>query len=189
MNRIRELRKQNKMTQKELAKHLQIADSTLSYWEMGKYEPDNESLRKLAKFFLVPIDYILCGEYFGWEQNISKAAFEDIINPIPEEAVPSVSGADVPYGPGLSDSDYINPAERGIGSNGSGALSVLDINRSANEHIPMHSNGAPYTPPDPQTALRRSEFMGLSGDEIDKLAEYAEFLKMQRAKKRAGNRV
>jgi len=41
MNRIRELHKQMDMTQIELAKHLQIANSTLSYWEMGKYEPDN----------------------------------------------------------------------------------------------------------------------------------------------------
>jgi len=67
VNRIRELRKQKKLTQKELAKHLKIADSTLSYWEMGKYEPDNESLRKLSRFFLVPIDYILGGGITEWE--------------------------------------------------------------------------------------------------------------------------
>ena len=66
MNRIRELRKQKKLTQKELAKHLQIADSTLSYWEMGKYEPDNKSLKILSKFFHVPIDYILGGEISEW---------------------------------------------------------------------------------------------------------------------------
>ena len=59
MNRIKELRKQNKMTQKELANCLQISDSTLSYWEIGKYEPNNEGLRKLSRFFNVPIDYII----------------------------------------------------------------------------------------------------------------------------------
>jgi len=67
MNRIRELRKQMNMTQKELAKHLQIADSTLSYWEMGKYEPDNEALMKLSRFFKVPIDYILGGDFIKWD--------------------------------------------------------------------------------------------------------------------------
>ena len=66
MNRIRELRKQMDMTQRELAKYLQIADSTLSYWEMGRYEPDNEALMKLSKFFQVPIDYILGGDFITW---------------------------------------------------------------------------------------------------------------------------
>ena len=72
MNRIRELRKQMDMTQKELAKHLQIADSTLSYWEMGRYEPDNEALMKLSGFFQVPIDYILGVDFMISE---SKAAY------------------------------------------------------------------------------------------------------------------
>jgi len=53
MNRIRELRKRNSITQKELAKHMKISDSTLSYWEMGKYEPDNEALMKLSRYFKV----------------------------------------------------------------------------------------------------------------------------------------
>ena len=70
MNRIRELRKQMNMTQKELTTHLQIADSTLSYWEMGKYEPDNEALMKLSKFFKVPIDYNLGGEFI--RRDMSK---------------------------------------------------------------------------------------------------------------------
>jgi len=52
-----------KLTQKELAKHLQIADSTLSYWEIGKYEPDSEALMKLSRFFKVPIDHILGGDF------------------------------------------------------------------------------------------------------------------------------
>ena len=71
MNRIRELRKQMDMTQKELAIHLQIADSTLSYWEMGKYEPDHEALMRLSRFFQVPIDYILGGDFVTWDINRS----------------------------------------------------------------------------------------------------------------------
>jgi len=60
------------LTQKELAKHLQIADSTLSYWEMGKYEPDSEALIKLSRFFKVPIDYILSGDFTKWNIDIDK---------------------------------------------------------------------------------------------------------------------
>ena len=78
MNRIRELRKQMNMTQKELANHLQIADSTLSYWEMGKYEPDNDALMKLSRFFKVPIDYILGGEFIRWDMSKGHKLYPDI---------------------------------------------------------------------------------------------------------------
>jgi len=75
MNRIRELRKQMNMTQKELANHLQIADSTLSYWEMGKYEPDKEALMKLSRFFNVPIDYILGGDFEKWDISQKRVIY------------------------------------------------------------------------------------------------------------------
>jgi transcriptional regulator with XRE-family HTH domain len=66
------------MTQKELAKHLQVADSTLSYWEMGKYEPDNESLMKLSRFFRVPIDYILGGDFTRWDIDGENIKYLDV---------------------------------------------------------------------------------------------------------------
>ena len=75
MNRIRQLRKQVDMTQKELASHLQIADSTLSYWEMGKYEPDNKALMKLSRFFKVPIDYILGGDFVKWDNSQERVLY------------------------------------------------------------------------------------------------------------------
>jgi len=77
MNRIRELRKKQDMTQKELAKHLQIADSTLSYWEMGKYEPDSNALLMLSRFFKVPIDYILGGDFARWDINEESVLYPD----------------------------------------------------------------------------------------------------------------
>ena len=79
MNRIRELRKQMNMTQKELAKQLQIADSTLSYWEMGKYEPDSNALLALSRFFNVPIDYILRGDFEKWEVDGEKVQYPNIV--------------------------------------------------------------------------------------------------------------
>ena len=78
MNRIRELRKHKNMTQKELAKHLQIADSTLSYWEMGTYEPDNDALMKLSRFFQVPIDFILGGDFVKWGFGGDRMLYPDI---------------------------------------------------------------------------------------------------------------
>ena len=60
MNKIQELRKKLGLKQEELAEQLGIVQSTLSYWERGTYEPDNGSLIKLADFFKVTTDYILC---------------------------------------------------------------------------------------------------------------------------------
>jgi len=68
------------MTQKELAKQLQIADSTLSYWEMGKYEPDSNALLALSRFFNVPIDYILRGDFTKWEVDGEKLQYPNIVS-------------------------------------------------------------------------------------------------------------
>jgi len=59
MNRIKELRKLKKVSQKEVASNLGIAQNTLSTWEVGRYEPDSDSLVKLADYFNVSIDYLL----------------------------------------------------------------------------------------------------------------------------------
>ena len=98
MNRIRELRKQMDMTQKELAKHLQIADSTLSYWEMGKYEPDNDALMKLSRFFKVPIDYILGGDFTKWDINESSVQYHDVETSRFDGSDMSVSEPEATYG-------------------------------------------------------------------------------------------
>jgi repressor LexA len=42
-----------------MAAQLNISQSTFSNWERGNYEPDNESLGKLADVFGVTIDYLL----------------------------------------------------------------------------------------------------------------------------------
>jgi len=96
MNRIRELRKRMGLTQKELAKHLQIANSTLSYWEMGKYEPDSEALMKLSRFFQVPIDYILGGDYKRWDINEERMLYLGV-DTSHSSVDMSVSEADVSY--------------------------------------------------------------------------------------------
>ena len=93
MNKIRELRKQRKMTQKELAKHLQIADSTLSYWEMGKYEPDTDALMNLSRFFSVPIDYILGGDFSKWDINVAHSSNSEMC--VSEPTVPYIKGSNL----------------------------------------------------------------------------------------------
>ncbi len=60
--RIAQLRKNRSMSQFQLAKTLNIATSTLGMYETNKRKPNMEMLEKLADFFGVSIDYLLCRE-------------------------------------------------------------------------------------------------------------------------------
>ncbi|WP_255575579.1 LexA family protein [Caproiciproducens faecalis] len=59
MNRIRLLRMKNKLKQQELSKIINVSQASLSGYENGKYEPDNQTLLDLAAFFGVTTDYLL----------------------------------------------------------------------------------------------------------------------------------
>lgn len=58
MNRIKELRKKNKLTQKALAKKVGLSNQSISFYELGKREPKIEAWQKLADFFGVSIPYL-----------------------------------------------------------------------------------------------------------------------------------
>lgn len=60
MNRIRELRKDSGLTLKEFGRKIGVAESSLSLYETGGREPDYSTLIKIADFFRVSTDYILC---------------------------------------------------------------------------------------------------------------------------------
>ena len=66
---ILDLRKQNKMTQKELADKLNVTAQAVSKWENGRGIPDIEILQKISTEFNVNIDSILNGE--KGKKNIS----------------------------------------------------------------------------------------------------------------------
>ena len=61
-NRIRELRKAKAMTMKELGRLIGVAESTISQYETGKRQPDNEALLKFGEIFDVSVGYILGSE-------------------------------------------------------------------------------------------------------------------------------
>lgn len=56
---IRQLRKDAKYTQTQLADMLSTSQDTVSIWELDKALPDVESVIKLCKIFDVSADYIL----------------------------------------------------------------------------------------------------------------------------------
>lgn len=59
MLRIKEIRKQLGITARQVAEHINVAESTMSLYESGKREPDIETIVKLAKYFNVTLEYLL----------------------------------------------------------------------------------------------------------------------------------
>ncbi|MEG2957729.1 MAG: helix-turn-helix transcriptional regulator [Christensenellaceae bacterium] len=57
--RLKELRREKGIKQKELAELLDVSVATICRYERGEREPDNKTLVKLANYFHVPIDYLL----------------------------------------------------------------------------------------------------------------------------------
>lgn len=56
---IKELRKEKKMSQSELAKILYTSQDTISLWECEKSLPDVAAIIKMTEIFGVSSDYIL----------------------------------------------------------------------------------------------------------------------------------
>ena len=59
-NRIEELRRSRDLSQTALGKILGVDQSTISNWENEKREFDHQELHRLADFFGVSVDYLLC---------------------------------------------------------------------------------------------------------------------------------
>lgn len=57
--RLQELRKQKKITRDELAKALKLSYSAIAKYETNVRKPDQDTLKKIADFFDVTVDYLL----------------------------------------------------------------------------------------------------------------------------------
>jgi DNA-binding protein len=58
-DRIKELRKDKNLSQEELGKEINYTQSGVAKWESGEREPSINMLIKLARYFNVPIDYLV----------------------------------------------------------------------------------------------------------------------------------
>ena len=59
MIRLFELRLEKNLSQRELAKELNISQGTYNNWENGKTEPSIEDLIEISKLFKVSVDYLI----------------------------------------------------------------------------------------------------------------------------------
>ena len=80
MNRLKELRQEKKLSQKELAKKIGVHYRTLQNWESGESQIKPDKAEKLADFFGVSVGYLL-----GYTNNPKLYSDEIVIEP--EEGV------------------------------------------------------------------------------------------------------
>ena len=59
MNRLKELRKEKKKSQKEIANLLEINEKTISRWEKGERPIKTQKAQELAEYFGVNVGYLL----------------------------------------------------------------------------------------------------------------------------------
>ena len=59
VERIKELRTGKGLSQMQLAKELNVSQSAIAKWELGKTEPTASAIIALAKYFNETADYIL----------------------------------------------------------------------------------------------------------------------------------
>ncbi|MBQ9734679.1 MAG: helix-turn-helix transcriptional regulator [Clostridia bacterium] len=59
MLKLKELRKERGLTNQQMADFLGVSKGSYNYYELGKTEPSIDTLKKLADFFCVSIDYLV----------------------------------------------------------------------------------------------------------------------------------
>ncbi|MBS4960025.1 MAG: helix-turn-helix transcriptional regulator [Clostridiales bacterium] len=86
-DRLRSLRKERKLTQGVLAQELNYGYTAISNYESGRNEPSITDLKKIARFFDVSLDYLLCINDIRnpYNEDNSKALFLDGIRSSCEE--------------------------------------------------------------------------------------------------------
>ncbi|NLL92294.1 MAG: helix-turn-helix domain-containing protein [Ruminococcaceae bacterium] len=57
--KLKDIREKRRITQTELADYLGVKRNTISRYETGDREPNNETLVRIAEYFDVSVDYLL----------------------------------------------------------------------------------------------------------------------------------
>lgn len=93
MNRIRDLRRESGLSQKQLARKFNLSQQTISSYENCSREPDNETLKQLAAFFKVSVDYLLGqSDVRNSREMMSEpdASYTLDVSGLPDEAIKQV---------------------------------------------------------------------------------------------------
>lgn len=75
MNRLKLLREEKKITQGDIAKMLNITTAAYSYYENEKRDMTPDTILKLAEYFDVSTDYLLCKSDIRNPEEIKNVPF------------------------------------------------------------------------------------------------------------------
>lgn len=68
-----EMRRQQNLTQKQLAEQVGVSDKTVSKWETGRSMPDNAIIMDVCLLLKISVNELLSGEKFSQEHYVGKA--------------------------------------------------------------------------------------------------------------------
>lgn len=84
-NKLRELREEKGLTQKELGDILGYAQRTISGWESGLSEPNIDTLKKIAYFFNIDLNELLSFE--DYSHNKTEYNYEQLLQEAKEQGI------------------------------------------------------------------------------------------------------
>jgi len=83
---ILELRKSRQWTQSQLAKELNVGDSTIAMWENGSRTPTRAKYEAIADLFNVDLDYL-----YGKTDTMRRVVFDEFGERYEKSALPELS--------------------------------------------------------------------------------------------------
>jgi transcriptional regulator with XRE-family HTH domain len=110
-SRLKDLRNEKRLTQKELAESLNLTHSTISKYERNDLEPSNEILLSISNFFDVSIDFLLGktnDRYYGTGLTRPQAidAAEDLYRVDPDMLIQMCRATNLPEQERLKIKEY-----------------------------------------------------------------------------------
>lgn len=91
MLRLKELRKSKSLNQSQVANAIGISQRAYSNYEIGTREPDINTIIKLADYFNVTIDYLLCHEPSPLDKRNDNYSFNIDLSDLDKDDFDSVN--------------------------------------------------------------------------------------------------
>lgn len=80
MLRLRELREEASLTQKQFAEKINNMQRNVSNWEKGINQPDLQTLITIADYFQVSLDELCGREYIDFKETKTNAFIKTLLN-------------------------------------------------------------------------------------------------------------
>lgn len=81
---LKELRKENELTQEQLAEKLNVSNRSVSRWETGKSMPDSSIMLELCDVLGISVNDLLCGEVVSMD-NYNKELESNLLEMIKQK--------------------------------------------------------------------------------------------------------